>query len=209
MGLLAKDYPNAVLSVSWSPTGDWIAFPEGVNGRVRLRKVSASGGAVPVEVKSGPVGRPMVSWSADGKWLAYPGMDGIHVVSPDGGEDRLVTKGGAMALQFGRKGEVLYTLGRTDDERTVLTSLDVVTGREIRTVTAQLDAKTTPRSFSPSPDGGRFLIEVLRPNSDLWLIEGIPQPSRGLARLWTRWLPPPPARMPGEGELGPPGPPER
>jgi len=207
VGLLAKDYPNAVLSVSWSPTGDWIAFAEGVNGRARLRKVSASGGAVPVEVKSGPVGRPMVSWSADGKWLAYPGMDGIHVVSPDGGEDRLVTKGGAMALQFGRKGEVLYTLGRTDDERTVLTSLDVVTGREIRTVTAELDAKTTPRSFSPSPDGGRFLIEVLRPNSDLWLIEGIPQPSRGLARLWTRWLPPPPARMPGEGELGPPGPP--
>ncbi len=209
VGLLAKDYANAVLSVSWSPSGDWIAFAEGFNGRARLRKVSASGGSVPVEVKSGPVARPMVSWSADGKWLAYPGPDGIHVVTPEGGEDHLVLTGPAMALQFGRKGEVLYTLGRTEDERSVLTSFDVLTGKELRSVTAKLDGKATPRSFSPSPDGEHFLIEILRANSDLWLIEGIPQPATGLARLWTRWLPPPPARMPSEGELGPPPPPER
>lgn len=209
VGLLAKDYPNAVLSVSWSPSGDWLAFAEGVNGRARLRKVWASGGAVPVEVKSGPVMRPAVSWSADGKWLAYPGPDGIHVVSPEGGEDRLVSTAPAMALQFGQKGEVLYTLGRTEDERTVLTSFDVLTGKEVRKTTAKLDGKAMARSFSPSPDGEHFLIEVLRANSDLWLIEGIPQPATGLARLWKRWLPPPPARMPGEGELAPSGPPER
>ncbi len=208
VGLLAKDYANAVLSVSWSPSGDWIAFAEGFNGRARLRKVSASGGAAPVEVKSGQVVRPMVSWSADGKWLAYPGPDGIHVVTPEGGQDHLVWTGQAMAMQFGRKGEVLYTLGRTEDERSVLTSFDVLTGKELRSVTAKLDGKAMPRSFSPSPDGEHFLIEVLRANSDLWLIEGVPQPATGLARLWTRWLPPPPARMASEGEWGPP-PPER
>lgn len=199
VGLLGKEYANAVLAIAWSPAGDWIAFAEGVNGRARLRKVSASGGVPPVEVKSGIVVRPMVSWSADGKWLAYPGPEGIHVVSPDSGEDRLIWKGSTMALQFGGQGSVLYSLARTEEEKSTLSSVDVATGRELRTVVAQLDGKTAPRSFSPSPDGTRFLVEVLRPNSDIWLIEGIPQPARGLMRLWTRWLAPLP-----EGEAGPP-----
>lgn len=201
VGLLPKNYDHAVLAVAWSPAGDWIAFVEGFNGRPRLRKVSASGGAEPVEIKAA-IARPMVSWSGDGKWLAYPGADGLHVISPEGAGDKLLSKKSAMALQFGRPGAILYTLGRIDEDRSMLTTFDAETGRELRSVVAQLDPKTTPRSFSPSPDGARFLIEVLRPNSDLWLIEGIPQPATGLARLWTRWIPPTASRMAGEGNAG-------
>lgn len=201
VGLLPKDYDHVVLSLAWSPAGDWIAFVEGFNGRLRLRKVSASGGANPVDIKA-VVTRPMVSWSADGKWLAYPGPDGLHVISPEGAGDKLLSKKSAMSFQFGRPGAMLYTLARADEDRSVLTTFDVETGRELRSVIAQLDPKTTPRSFSPSPDGSRFLIEVLRPNSDLWLIEGIPQPATGLARLWTRWVPPAASRMAGEGNVG-------
>jgi serine/threonine protein kinase len=200
VGLLPKDYDYAVLAVSWSPTGDWIAFVEGYKGRPRLRKVSASGGAAPVEIKSPLIARPMVSWSADGKWLAYVGLDGLHVITPEGANDKLISNKPAMALQFGRPGPLLYTLGRLDEDRSTLNTFDVETGREVRSVVAQIDPKSTPRGFSPSPDGRRFLIEILRPNSDLWLIEGVPQPATGLARLWTRWLPPAASRMAGEGE---------
>lgn len=200
VGLLPKDYDNAVLALAWSPAGDWIAFVEGYNGRPRLRKVLASGGASPVEIKAA-VTRPMVSWSADGKWLAYPGPDGLRVISPEGANDKLLSQKPAMAIQFGRPGAMLYALGRADEDRSVLTTFDVETGREISSVIAELDPKTTPRTFSPSPDGSRFLIEVLRPNSDLWLIEGIPQPATGLARLWARWVPPAASRMAGEGNV--------
>lgn len=201
VGLLPKDYDHAVLAIAWSPAGDWIAFVEGFNGRPRLRKVSASGGADPVDIKA-VVARPMVSWSADGKWLAYPGPDGLRLISPDGATDKLLSNKPAMAFQFDRRGTTFYTLARADEDRTILTTFDIESGRELRSVIAQLDPKTSPRTFSPSPDGSRFLIEVLRPNSDLWLIEGVPQPATGLARLWTRWIPPAASRMAGEGNPG-------
>ncbi|MCX6585564.1 MAG: hypothetical protein NTX13_03150 [Acidobacteria bacterium] len=197
VGLLPKDYDNAVLALAWSPDGNWIAFVEGFNGRPRLRKVSTSGGAQPLTLEA-TVARPLVSWSANGKWLAYPDPEGLRVISPDGAHSKLLSTNPPLALQFAQTGALLYLLSRADDDRTLLTTLDVDSGRELRSVLAQIDPKTTPRTFSPSPDGSRFLLEVFRPNSDLWLIEGVPQPAAGLARLWTRWTAPAPSRMAGE-----------
>ncbi|MCA2966531.1 MAG: protein kinase [Acidobacteriaceae bacterium] len=201
VGLLPKDYAHAVLALAWSPDGNWLAFVEGFNGRPRLRKISTAGGAPPIDIKA-TVARPLLSWSADGKWLAYSGPDGLHVLSPDGANGKLLSPKPPLALQFGRPGNLLYSLTRADEDRHLLTSLDPDSGRELRAVPMQIDPKTTPRAFSPSPDGSRFLLEVFRPNSDLWLIEGIPQPAAGLARLWTRWAPPAASRMAGEGNSG-------
>ncbi|MFN7648418.1 MAG: protein kinase domain-containing protein [Acidobacteriota bacterium] len=201
VGLLPKDYDNAILALAWSPDGNWIAFVEGFNGRLRLRKVSTSGGGQPLTLEA-TVARPLLSWSANGKWLAYPGPEGLRVISPDGANSKLLSTNPPLALEFAQTGALLYLLSRADDDRTLLTTLDVDSGRELRSVLAQIDPKTTARAFSPSPDGSRFLLEVFRPNSDLWLIEGVPQPAAGLARLWTRWIAPAPSRLPGEASPG-------
>ncbi|HEY4416123.1 MAG TPA: LpqB family beta-propeller domain-containing protein [Verrucomicrobiae bacterium] len=58
-------------SPCWSPDGQWICFATKINGRRRLAKVSAGGGAVQPLNTTGAPNPTEPDWSPDGKWIAF------------------------------------------------------------------------------------------------------------------------------------------
>jgi len=74
-------------SPCWSPDGQWICFGTEINGRRRLAKVSANGGAVQPLNTAGVSNPTEPDWSPDGKWIAFTRQAGdfdICVVPADG-----------------------------------------------------------------------------------------------------------------------------
>jgi WD40-like Beta Propeller Repeat len=85
--------PQASGAPAWSPDGKWIATVSGSGDAVEL--VRPTGGAPKVVASrvGGPALGPTLAWSPDGGRLGYADLDGIHVVSPAGGDARLLVAG--------------------------------------------------------------------------------------------------------------------
>jgi serine/threonine protein kinase len=180
---------TSIVSLCWSPDGEWLWYSE--NGK--LSKVPSQGGD-PVAVRDQV--EQLVDCSPDGRLIAYTAKDGVHLVSADGRQDRLLTgdKIYSNTGQFGEGGNVLYLL-RTDGR--ALDVIDTMTSKAQRTIQFDLAPADQISSFSVHPDGKRILLSTGGLRYDLWMVEGFPQPAKG----WMSWLrhweiPAPPAGDP-------------
>jgi TolB protein len=80
-------------SPCWSPNGEWICFATEKNGRRRLAKIPAGGGAVQYLNTTGAANPTEPDWSPDGKWIAFTRQAGdfdICVMPADGGMSPVV-----------------------------------------------------------------------------------------------------------------------
>jgi hypothetical protein len=99
--------PQASGAPAWSPDGRWIATVSGSGDAVEL--VRPTGGA-PVIVAprvGGPAWGTTLAWSPHGRRLAYADLDGIHVVSPAGGDARLLVAGPSGPPAWSPRGDAL------------------------------------------------------------------------------------------------------
>ena len=99
--------PEASGAPAWSPDGRWIATISGSGDAVEL--VRPTGGA-PVVIASrvgGPAWGTTLAWSPHGRLLAYADLDGIHVVSPAGGDARLLVAGPSGPFAWSPRGDAV------------------------------------------------------------------------------------------------------
>ena len=154
--------PQASGAPAWSPDGKWIATVSGSGDAVEL--VRPTGGTP--RVVASRVGPPAygatLAWSPRGRRLAYADLDGIHLVSPAGGDARLLVAGpsgplawapGGGAIAFGRGGGP--TLVTTDGDVRTIVAAAGVTGAGWTAVRPG-DRYRTPQPVQP----GTPLVEV-------------------------------------------------
>jgi hypothetical protein len=67
---------------------------------------------------------------------------------------------------------------------------DLASGKQ-RSIPRAIPVYNGCRRMSLHPDGKRFLLDVSEQKYDIWILEGLPQPETGIARLWRNWRPAP------------------
>ncbi|HXG56607.1 MAG TPA: hypothetical protein VNJ03_14620, partial [Vicinamibacterales bacterium] len=170
----------------WSPDGSWIAFTyRDRNGNRFLGKTRPGSGGEIVNIR-GDIAFPAVPrWSPDGRWILCELPDGLYALSPDGGQERLVSRESWVSHTWSRSGSEVLAVRVTPDNRLQLAAIDFRTLAE-RIVTADLGPSppATPplRGFSLSPDGAHILTSVVRLRGDLYLFDGFAPPDG----LWAR-----------------------
>jgi len=163
---------------SWSPDGNWIAYRRLHQGKLELAKAPLGGGR-PVRLADATeagLGGGVTHWSGSGQWIAYRQLDGIHVISPDGNNDKLLSKRGSVLFGFSRDSSTLYALVRSPSRKWTLAAIDVATGAERLTELA-IPAAANVLDFSLHPDGKAFATSISTPKFDIWILEGFAQPS--------------------------------
>jgi serine/threonine protein kinase len=176
-------------ALAWSRDGAWIYFETYDGTRFRLQKITSSGGQTPVAIREFTGGHSSVSVSPDGHWLAYFSADGIHVIAPDGSNDRLLAPGAAVDGSFLPGTRNIYVFARRgENNRWRLVQVSVPGGQTIKTVDLDLDPSYNLLDFSIHPDGRRMIICAGELKYDLWMLEGAPQPAKGLRRFWNHWV---------------------
>jgi Tol biopolymer transport system component len=158
----------------WSQDGTWLllAVQSNATGIDLLRYDIASQKMSPLV--DSPFADDMADLSPDDRWLAYQseesGRREVYVLSlaGDGGRRRISTAGGALP-SWGRNGRELYFL--TPQGR--LMAVDVEPGSEFRfsaprelfrAAFKSVD-DATARAYAATPDGQRFVVDVLKERS--------------------------------------------
>jgi dipeptidyl aminopeptidase/acylaminoacyl peptidase len=169
-------------SPSWSPDGSWIAFLESTNGRWTLKKTQPGGSQDPVTLRSGCL-RAHPKWSKRGDWIAFMAADGLTIVSPDGGDSKVVGDTSWVLYGWDFEGNKIYGVKRTAGRQFELTSIDVAKGVEKIVGPLQLPRYSTLSCYSLAHDGKSFLTSIDHPTADLWLLTGFQ------TRLpwWQKW----------------------
>jgi dipeptidyl aminopeptidase/acylaminoacyl peptidase len=181
---LEQDLPT------WSPDGNWIAFPQDtgtVLGLWSVMKVRVGTTAPPQVVVSDIVPLSPVKWSPDGAWIAYDGREGLSVVSPDGGSAHAIYDQPWLAFAWSEDSRRLFGIRQSDDyKHLTLTSIDINSRSE----------RVHAADFLPMPVAARpvrgftrvsattFLTSIIRVSSDIWLLDGI----KPVATSWARAL---------------------
>ena len=136
-----------------------------------------------------------VRWSPRGDWIALRDGDTLRIVSPDGNQNRVVSKRIWETYGWSKDGAALIGITYDEDRRLLLQSIDITTGRE--RVIADLGAvpgafdlaesmnEFSFRGFSLNPDGKSFLTSVLKMSMQIYLMKDFNQTMR-LADRWFR-----------------------
>jgi len=167
---------------SWSPDGNWIAYRRMVNGSWSIVKRPIGGGSI-VRLDDANPGGAATDWSPDGRWIAHCRPDGLHLVSPDGGQPRVLAGLHTCASRFSRDGSELIALRRGRDRHWELTIWDVAAARELRVVALPVAPATELEWPALSADGTRVIVSATTNTSDIWLLEQFETP----APSWTSW----------------------
>lgn len=167
---------------SWSPDGNWIAYRRLRNGSWEIVKAPLGGGATVRLDDANPGGAP-TDWSPTGQWIGHYRPDGLHLVAPDGALKR-VLKIGPSSFRFTRDGARLILARRGANRQWELTTWDVTTDREVKTVALPLASTTTVAGLALSPDNSHIIVAAGTATSDIWLLEKFELP----AAPWARWL---------------------
>jgi Tol biopolymer transport system component len=164
-------------AASWSPDGKWLAVGAVEGSATHVFKLPADGGA-PVRLVDSASSNPV--WSPDGQVILYSGTARgrsvpLQAVAPDGRPvplpPLLVDRVGDSYrfLPGGRRLVVKLGGFRRQD----FWLFDLATGQ--RRQLTRLQPGESVRRFDVSPDGKRIVVERVRENSDVVLIE-LPRP---------------------------------
>jgi len=160
-------------SPAWAPDGRSLTVSALLDGAPRLFRVPLDGGA-PVVLVAENAAEP--TWSPDGELLAYSGADvgttfPVRLVTADGGRPALraptLTRGARHFAFLPGQRALLVLLGEIGHKH--LFRVDLETGAEEPLL--ELPAEVDVRDFDLSPDGRELVLEQVKDNSDLVLIE--------------------------------------
>jgi len=176
----------------WSPDGRWLAFIWDEGGSKKLVKSRVGATEPPQTLVEDCVSALFIpAWSPTGEWIAYscnegPGK-GIRLVSPDGGESRLLAEIEPLGILWSRNGMTIFTV-RTDVGNSKLVAVDVGSGKvtTIREFSSdiRISAPWWPNvRYTLAQDGRSFSATIFHVRMDLWLLEGFNQPKGFLDRL--------------------------
>jgi dipeptidyl aminopeptidase/acylaminoacyl peptidase len=184
------DSQAEIFGLDWSPDGNSIVFVERVGGQLRLMRVAAGGGSPSLVLSDEDLNFFLgLRWSPDGRWIAGVSLAGVRLISPDGKSSRVLT-GYSSGGDFSRDGKIFYAFRRGDDRRWTLVPVNVDSGREGPAVALPLAGSLNLGGMSLNPDGKRMALHANQLKYDLWMVEGFPRPSQGIARLWRKWITP-------------------
>jgi hypothetical protein len=183
---------DRVNSIAWSPDNRWIAYPVGPVGKSQLVKFDTGGQAAPVVISNrlgNSTGSIRVTrWSTAGQ-IAYTGSDGVRICKSDGTDDRLLVPGSNIGGDFNRAGNLFYAV-RRDGGQNKLVTVEVESGRVLRSLPIQDSSILGFMGGSLHPDGKRLALTGIGGASDIWILEGIPRPETGWMRLFRHWREP-------------------
>ena len=187
-GTPARLYEEPILQASptWSPDGGRIAIWRLGRG---LSVMEVGSREEPRVLADDPSTTPLPAWSPDGAWIAYEDDEGLHIVSPDGETRRRLAANADVGLAWSHDSRTIYTF---DSAQRALLAIDVGAARAttVRTlgpdVTFSVPSNPSQR-FSIAPDGRSLLATVARVRTDIWILEGFPQPRGLLGRLFDIW----------------------
>jgi Tol biopolymer transport system component len=187
-------------ALTWSPDGRWIVYQRGLPGNRELVKIDSAGHGQPAVLAHGAAGNTVAMftrWSA-GRQIAYLGSEGVRICGEDGSGNRLLVAQGsspnvtgagareAVAGDLNRRGDLFYALRRSGEKWMMLT-VEVSSGRVLRSVALEESPEAGIRSAWLHPDGKRLLYSRSELNYDIWLLTGFPRPETGFMRLLRHW----------------------
>ena len=166
---------------TWSPDGSWIGFVELVGNKEYLCKQKVGSSMPPVRINEA-TGQFRPAWSPDGKWITIQLPEGFGLISPDGKEKKIIFRGNlgvGSACGWSRDPSTLY-LGYVKDQNLILSAFNVQTGTEkkISNLGAARFSYFSGNSLllNEAPDGKSLAGSFLRPDADIWMIEGVQPP---------------------------------
>jgi eukaryotic-like serine/threonine-protein kinase len=178
---LAKERGNAVQRApTWSPDGNSVAYCSIRNGWSVLMRARVGALEQPVVLAENAGTYPR--WSPRGDWIASSAETaGLTMVSADGRQRKNLGSGQWLVHGWSNDGSDLFGVRMSSNRRLELVQLDPRTGAE--RVNADLGQATAGysygmilgalplRGFAMAPDGKSFLTSVIRPTSDLWIMD--------------------------------------
>jgi Tol biopolymer transport system component len=168
---------------SWSADGNWIAYRRMLNGTWSIVKAPLGGGTV-VRLDDASSGGAPTDWSPNGQWIAHCRPEGLHLVSPNGTQKRVLAGLQTCAFRFSRDGSRLFAVRRGEHRRWELAIWDVAAGRELRVVALPTSSAAELPWLALTPDNARIIVSARTETSDIWLLEQFEPPSP----RWLRWL---------------------
>ena len=163
---------------SWSPDGNWIAYNSTRDGKTAVLKARVGANA-PAELIAYTNSVRPVRWSPRGDWIAYMDAGGLHVVTPDGAQSRLLSAREWHTFGWSSDGGALFGIATMEDRSLRVGRVDLASGREtwiadLGPLPAAMElgnfsGELAYRGFSLNPDGKSFLTSVFRVKADIWL----------------------------------------
>jgi WD40 repeat protein len=174
---------------SWSPDSSSITYLGGSGGKLHVA-VTRVGSQQPQFLLPGTANQCASApvWSPDGRWIACGGFSQtVLLVSPDGKQHRSLPSpvppaSNRFVLVWSRDAEMIY-VASSHTQKARLDAIDVRTGRSRKIVEYPQELRiSTPNTYSLSGslsrDAKSFATTVVNTKSDLWILEGFPQPRR-------------------------------
>ena len=141
-----------------------------------------------------------VFWSPRGDWIVFEDDGKLRIVSPDGKQDRVVSRRAWYTYGWSRDGASLYGITSDERRRLLLDRVDISTEKETKVadlgpMPAAIDygaayGNFPYRGFSLHPDGKSFLTSVFRMKPHIWLMTDFNRPTRladrWMGRFWKR-----------------------
>jgi len=163
-----------------------------VHGNNADLMVASTSGQAPAHLLRKGIDVFIPVWSPDGKWIAIETANDqvLHLISPDGKQDRTLGKFNSPAAAFSSDSKTLYGIV-SEPHHNYLVQMDVATGAQRRIgdmgpgFTPHADSNPTMR-FTLTPDGKSLTFPTARRVSSLWMMTNFDPPPRGAA--WLRSL---------------------
>lgn len=179
-------------SPTWSPDSAWLAFVNNPRATTTTMMKVRVGRPQDLVTICSSARRWLPRWSPDGDWITAQLPGGFGVISPDGGQSKVLYKGTldwGSACGWSRDGSTLYLAYLTPQGR-VLSAFTVLTGSERRVS----DLGRLHFSYlayhsaglSPSPDGKSLAASTLSLRFEPWVLDGLGPPRSFWARLFRR-----------------------
>jgi Tol biopolymer transport system component len=160
---------------SWSPDGQWIAYTEWKEREWMLVKVRVGSGEEPVVLRKDGVPNASPHWSPRNDWITWETAQGFVLVSPDGGQERLLSDDQWLVHTWSRDGSEVFGIRESENLRLSLVAVNV------RTAKARVLADLGPsppvnnpvKGFSLDAEGRTIATSMVRLRGDLWLLDGL------------------------------------